>query len=217
MHCYELGQTIQKGLLLQRTPYPHITTPEGSSHRLLLAKEISEPADRVPKYLDYPLRLEFAEMELGPDMLVLKRDNQRNRRHRRKVSALVRVHLAAGCGGNARLFANSFNEVVTGESRREEVGRKYHHFPAPGVHPFCSKEQLKKVREGVEVLDVLMLMQPGAGFRIHRTGDLKDQYGEAESAQIAVRWTGYSLTARGYDDRIPVLDPLPEELAAAAE
>jgi len=217
MHCFELGQTVQKGLLLQRDPHAYITTPEGSCATLVLAKDISDPADRIPKYIQSPLRLKFAEMEIGNGVIVLKRDYRRHQRHRHKVSALVRVHTAGGAGGVARLLASSFDEIVLGRSPREEVGRNYHKFPPAGVHPFCDNEHLKKVREGVEILDVLMLMQPGAGFRIHRTGDLKDQFGESESAQIAVRWSGYSMTARGYDDRIPVLNPLPEALPVAAE
>lgn len=220
MHCFEIGETVAKGLLIQREPFPHITTPEGSSQRLLLSKELADAADRaVPRAVMYPLLLEFAEMELQHGgVLLLRRDGKcgRKRAYRQKVSALIRVYIAAGEGGHARLLANSFDEICVGP--KDEVGRVYHPYPAPGVHHFCTPERLKAVREGVEQLDVFMLMQPGAGFRIHRTGDLRDQDGVAASSQISVRWTGYGMPAvRGYDDRIPVLNPLPESLPAAAE
>jgi len=111
--------------------------------------------------------------------------------------------------------------------RREEVGRRYFPFPSAGVHPFCSKEHIAQLGLGLEFLDVLLLMQPGAGFRIHRTGDLKDQHGVRASPQIAVRWIGHDLSRgrttipglvlRRYDDRVPVANPLEELPALAAE
>lgn len=225
MYLYEIGETVEKGLLLQREPYPHIESPPHSDTRFILAKNISEGAERIPKVLPGLLRLDYADLETSRDAILLKRDGIGGR-SRKKFPALIRVGIAGGCGGVARLLANCFTDVVV-QKNFDEVGRKYESFPSAGVHPFCTQEHVDRLKLGVEFLDVLLLLQPGAGFRIHRTGDLKDQHGVKAGSQIAVRWVGHDLwrgrttipglLVKHYDDRVPVLNPLEEVPAVAAE
>jgi len=209
MHLFEIGETVKKGLHLQFGPYPYLDTPHGCSHRLLLHKEVSDCAERNNNGPYRPM-VGFADMELGKELLVLHTPRRRGRKH----SSLVRVRVAGGVGGVARLLANCYTEAV---GKNEEVGRQYFPFPSAGVYAFCSEEHKAQLRLGLEFLDVLMLLQPGAGFRIHRTGNLKDQHGVKAPSQLSVRWTGYTLSSKGYDDRIPVLNLVADVPALAAE
>ena len=222
MHLFEISETVEKGLLLQREPYPHIVSPPSGDMRFVLAKNVSEAASRIPRAETRPLRMQYAELEIGKEMVELKRDPHAGRT-RRKQSALVRVRVAGGVGGRACLLANCFKDTMLMEKRSEEVGRHYFPFPSEGVRPLCSESYAEQLRFGLEFVDVFLLLQPGAGFRVHRSGGLKDQYGEKASPQIAVRWIGHDLSEdrpglilKHYYERVPMRDSL-GALPAAAE
>lgn len=201
MHLFEIGEEVEAGLRVTRDPYPHFDTPTECDRRLLLWKGLS---DMLAKSKDQrPQRMKFAELEFAKDFLVFHRDRRKGMTGGRKAPCLVRVRVAGGIGGVARLLANCFTEAI---GKEEEVGRSYFSFPSAGVNPFCSEGYLVQLRTGLEFLDVMMLLQPGAGFRIHRTGDLRDQHGVKADPQMSVRWTGWKLSLKGYNDHIPVLN-----------
>lgn len=111
----------------------------------------------------------------------------------RQEQALVRVETAAGVGGKVRLTSCAFD----GAMKAGRVVDTYHAFPPTGVTALCTPDMLERIRGGVDYLDVFVLMNPGARFRIERSGAL-----EGAKKYITVCWTGDDLrpSAPSYAD-----------------
>ena len=190
MHLFQVTEGVRLGLPIVRDDFPHIPTPNGCSGRLLLDEPIvqfiqSRPPDRA-------LRLKSASVDFGKDAILFKKPARRPER-----LALVHIETAAGDGGKVYLTANAYDEVF--KNNKPPVERRYKTFPGLGTQPFCTDETLTEVNKGVEFLDVVALMYPGASFRIYRNGRL-----EGASPQMFVHWNGMELRAtlpRRYDER----------------
>lgn len=188
MNLFQVTEGVRPGLPIVRDEFPHIPTPIGCSTRLLLDEPLVEVIQSRPR--DRTLRLNRASVDFGRDSMLFKKPGRRPER-----LALVRVETAAGVDGKVFLTANSYDVAM----KKNEVKRDYRRFPDAGITAFCTDEYLAAVHQGVEFLDVVALMYPGASFRLFRNGRL-----EGASPQMFVHWNGTELRAtlpRRYDER----------------
>jgi hypothetical protein len=209
MQCFRIEEGVERGLLFEQGDEgAYIPAPAGSSLKFLLDDELKEA---IREFAPLPLQLVEARAEFGDGFLMLKPAPKR-----RDKQALVRVETAAGIGGRVRLMSCSYTSVL-GTGRDEVTPRVYiqnHPFPDAGVLAFCTKKEMERVNNGVDVLDVLMLLHQGARFRIQRGGEL---YGI--SPWIDVRWDGYRLTLKTNNsyERAEATELLTEATAAVEE
>ena len=183
MHCYEIGETVG-GLLVNREDRePYIPTPHGCPLILSLSQEMHRLFQEAPKNWCY---LERAAVSFQKEKLVLAPEDLFSAN--RVSQALVRVSAAPGVSGHVHLTAASYGEA----EQRGRVVRQYHPFPSAGVTPLCSADVVHEAQEGAEMLDLLVLLNPGAQLRIERDGQL-----EGACPEIYVQWTGKRLNAYG--------------------
>lgn len=188
MHCFQVADTIAAGLLVTRRRYeevppyrvptsvnvdPHIVTPPGCALQVLLDPELAEDED-VRAAPPGNLYLTAADLKYKQGSLVLTRARLKGERQ-----ALVRIETAGGVFGKAFVTSNTYDENM----ERGHVRRVYHPFPSVGVQALCTPEELARIRNGLEFVDVLVLMQPGSSFRIKRTGKL-----EGAAPWMSVKW-----------------------------
>lgn len=210
MHCYSLTEQVMTGIVITRASdgYPHISTPEGCPFVLLLDKQLTDVVERIPPAIEVtladgrtvtqstagPLWLDHADVGFEHGVFVLK-----TARVPGPGQALVRIETAGGDGGRVFLTGNAYDERFI----KGRVKWCYRPFPPTGVNPLVESTFLERLRfEGAEMLDLFVIMSPGASFRIWRTGRL-----EGASPTLVVQWTGRTLHCRptgGYDARGPV-------------
>lgn len=221
MQCFSFTEQAVPFLrgVLDEDRDPVIPAPEGCDMSIVLGKEFTRQltwgATTYPEMRDFKLgyiphnrisglsereRRVGVGVEMQLNTLVLK-PAERHRSRRNKEQALVRVETAGGAGGKVKLTSNVFDEDLRGG----RVIDTYRSFPSMGIQPLCTPEMLKRVNAGVEVLDLFILMNPGARFRIQRSGDLKDSAACGTDAKrfISVTWTGEELRPMNpfYEDR----------------
>jgi hypothetical protein len=188
MHCFSLTEKVKSGIVISREGGSHISDAEGSSLMMMLDKELTEFVDHLPPGIP---RLHRAAVEFQQGVMVLKKS-----RGRLPPQALVRLETAGGDGGRVYITANAYDEELV----KGRVVRKYRQFPPLGINSFTDQARLDKLFwEGAEILDLFLVMNPGASFRVFRDGRL-----EGASPQMCVHWNGYDLWAtlpRRYDER----------------
>jgi hypothetical protein len=195
MQCFSLTERVRPGIIVNREEYPHIVAPEGCAVMVMLGQELTEFYEQLPPGI---LRLKRAEVGFEQGVMVLK-----PARGAPSQQALVRVETMGGVEGKVTLTAEAYEEDL----RQGRVKKLRHRFPPAGVLALCTDEQTKQHNTGCEVIDLFIVMNPGASFRIERTGQLTDQNGESASPEMFIRWTGRALHAevprrfRPYDDR----------------
>lgn len=177
MHCYELTDSVRAGLSVSRSGVPHIPTPHGCLGTVTLDEPMVEAIDFMPEEAE--VRLKRVTLNLRRGEVLLKKAVQDDR------LALLRICPAAGDGGRVRLTANAYDTKL----ERGSVGRVYRPFPDAGIQPLCTDDVLAQANEGVELLDILVMMYPGASFRVIRNGRLRDQTGAEASPEMFVKWT----------------------------
>lgn len=210
MQCFSFTEQAVPFLhgVLDEDRDPVIVQPEGCGVSIVLGKEfhqrLSRAATLFPTMKGFRLgynatraahipereRRVGVEVDIQADTLVLKP----GRRRRRFDSALVRIETAGGVNGKVWLSSSVHSEQMKGG----RVVENYHPFPSMGIQPLCDAGTLERVNKGVEVLDLFVLLEPGARFRIHRTGSL-----EGAKRTISVYWTGEELYPNNpfYEDR----------------
>jgi hypothetical protein len=141
-----------------------------------------------------PFRIGTASVDFHPGLLLLKPEvsSPSDRRGPIRIDTtagtfysndqqlLLRLGTAGGVGGKAYLTANVLEEKM-------DQGRVSKHpspFPSLGVQPLCTDEELARLQKGVEAIDLLLLMNPGANFCVRRTGGL-----EGAPPVLAVKWS----------------------------
>lgn len=187
MLCFQVTETVTRGILICRRPMPHIPQRELPIAPLL----DSACVEAIRQGADGQFYLERASPEQGKEGLLL-----RNRRDDAR-KALVRIETMAGVGGKVRLTANVYREM---EKRRgpKEIIRLYEPTAPLGVHFYTEGVNEEEYRmglfEGVDALDVLVSMCPGASLHIGRTGDLRDNNSPWHGLQhMFLQWGGGEL------------------------
>jgi len=191
MFLFSVTETVRPGIPIDRDETPSINVPAGCSAIVMLGRAIADTVERLPPGVPW---LKRAHVSLKEGVLVLNPE-----KHSTSAQALVHVGTAAGVRGKVFLRSSVRDEELV----KGWVRPKHQVFPPVGVQPLCEQGVLEAVNTGVDMLDMLLIMNPGARFRIERTGRL-----EGASPLIFVRWSGREngLVAEyprgfGYEDR----------------
>lgn len=186
MLCFQVRETVERGIAICRDPEPHIPQ-RGLGIRPILDVPIAD-AVRSGPCGDFYLERAAPERSKEGLRLCAKRDDGRK--------ALVRIETMPGVGGKIRLTANVYREVET-RGGAKEVTRLYEPTAPLGVHFYVdgdSERYRLALFEGADELDVLVSMAPGASLHIGRTGDLRDSRSERSGLQhMFLQWVGGEL------------------------
>ena len=104
------------------------------------------------------------------------------------TQALVRFTARAPVNGVVRLLASAFDE----DMESGEVVTRHKEFPGAGVQPLCSDDYVEMMRAGTDEVDVLLIMNRKASFRLERSGASL----EGAPEWLTVRWTGRDVILR---------------------
>ena len=179
MKCFEVGEFATRGIRIERFPAAHVHVL-GSAPILLDAK-LTSFVSQVPKELGDIVITEASPLFAGGTLLLASETSEW-----KGSKALVHIETHAGTGGTADLTADAWTEEVS----NGKVVRLWRPFPPPGVKIVYGGEVLT-TDDGVERLELIVVMDEQASFRITRTGDL-----QGASPDIFVRWYGDNLVTR---------------------
>jgi hypothetical protein len=183
MRLFEVTEYVKYGMRYTRDGEPRVPLPHGCSMDIRLHPRVIEVIERELDPPEIPLALKHVSFQLAGNNLMLLKPPLPDSEDDDK--ALVRVATAGGVGGKVYLTANVMKET----EERGRVSKRPSEFPSLGVQPFCTEEALARVRDGVDFLDVIILMEkPGANFCVRRTGGL-----EGAPPVLSVRWNGTRL------------------------
>jgi hypothetical protein len=160
MHCYELndGGPVE-GLRVEpesEREFPYVPIAEGGAFCFSIQGGLAEFLRRLPRLS--PIRLDRA-MFSRPGELATGRAGD---------VALVRLNLSAGVQGRVSLTAaNERREWLI----HKRVHKGYGRFPPVGVEVLGPAQgEVPSWDAGVEHLELAITMEPGAAFRILRSG-----------------------------------------------
>ena len=176
MRCYEVTDHSRSGLWIARFPEPHV--PVRGREPLLLDPKLTELIQAIPKEVEGDLLLDSAILlfQGGAPRLAPEPPNWRDNK------ALVRV-MTQTLNGTLALSAHSYTE----ELRAGRVVRNPLPFPPIGVT--VVRGSVEPIGEKGDIsLELLLVLEDGASFRITRTGDL-----QKASPEIFVHWRGGRL------------------------
>ena len=172
MRCFEVAECVKPGLRIARFPEPHV--PMHRHDLIELEPKMDDLIRQVPGELKGDLVLRAAvvmlhgqQVRLGPEPANWRDDK-----------ALVYVYTPAGAGGTLELTANNYLEQFAG-GRVEKVWQP---FPSLGVSIIAGTAE-PVLLDDVATLELLLVLEAGASFRITRTGDL-----QGASPEITVSW-----------------------------
>jgi hypothetical protein len=177
MRLFQVTEYVKYGLRVARSEEPRVLLPIGCTVDIRLHPRVLAVIERVNPPPEVQLVAKHMSFQLASNALMILRpplpdeddDDQ----------ALVHVATAGGVGGKAYLTANVLKETDNGDC----ISKRPSDFPSLGVQPLCTDEELARVRGGVDILDVVLLMRPGANFCVRRTGGL-----EGAPPVLSVRW-----------------------------
>jgi hypothetical protein len=181
MHLFEVTEDVRPGLkIIRGDGEPRIAVPDGCPFGMRLHNSIIDVINEEEDPPDTVLRLTKASLDIRSEAVVLRPETGP------ELTALVHVGTAGGVGGKAYMTGGVMQE----KKERGWVRRQPSQFPPLGVQPFCTEDDLGRARTGMDILDVLLVMDPGAHFCINRTGDLDDTCRPGESAPrvLSIRW-----------------------------
>jgi hypothetical protein len=179
MRLFEVTEYVKDGLRFVRDgKEPHVARPAGCPLDVRLHPRIIEVVEKQPDQEGSVYRLDTASIDFMPGLLLLKPEVSA-----REQQALVRVETAGGVGGKAYLTGNVLEERMN----QGRVSKRPSTFPPLGVQPFCTDDELARLRNGVDILDVLLLMNPGSNFCVRRTGEL-----EGAPPVLSIRWVPWN-------------------------
>lgn len=185
MKCYTVREASEPGLIIRS-----IRRDEQAPALLVGEAETSYsavPVDTNQKAV-FCMAAEAAVLPTIPYLRLLRAELADNdplrftRERRRCEMALVHVATEAGEDGELWYEANSYDECTAQTPRGERVERFYHPFPGAGTHVVAAGTGPQGEPHA------LLLMVPGASFRICRTGDLA-----GASPELVVVWPGSTL------------------------
>ncbi len=183
MYLFSLTEQVRPGIIVNRDDGASVTTPPFCSMILMLGQELADFVEKLPPGVPW---LKRAAATFNANVLVLKPERGRTQ----QAQALVHIQTAGGAGGRVFMSSNVYTEKL----ERGAVVQQYEQFPPVGIEPLCKSEYADQLLfEGVEMLDLLVIMNPGSSFRLRRTGNLRDQHGTQASPLMFVRWNGHDL------------------------
>ena len=112
--------------------------------------------------------------------------------------ALLQLTVAPGIGGKVTLTSSDMTSGVV----KQQVARTYKPFPDAGVQLLGHPGAAEGYNAGVDFIDTLLLLYPGASFRVARTGKLSDDSGWKAPAVLFVAWTGSKLKLTAPNPRV---------------
>jgi hypothetical protein len=182
MELFEITEGIRSGIRIVRDGEPHLHRPSGCPLDIRLHPQLIGVIEEVDK--EGPgLRLARATLDFAPNNLLLLKKAMPQGAVQQQV--LVYIGTAGGVGGKAYLTANVFEEQID----QGRVRKRPSSFPSLGVQALCTDEELARVRAGVDILDVIVILNPGANCCIRRSGAL-----EGAHRLLTVRWNGAWLS-----------------------
>lgn len=166
MRCFELrDDTLNDGLLIDlEGGSPRVIVDYSVSSFVALAPEPAQEVLRCPEPWRDGLRL--YRTDVTDEGLNTPKKNDR--------MALVRLHVNGGRGGLVTLTSGAYEDLLFEKEQRVEKG--FRQFPPVGVNVVEEAETpdgLAPWIVGAERLELLIVMQHGSCFRVHRTGNLK--------------------------------------------
>jgi hypothetical protein len=184
MRLFQVTEYVKYGMRISRGEEPRIPLPPACPMDIRLHPRVIEAIERVNPPPEVQLVAKHMSFQLAANNLMILKPPMPDEDDDDK--ALVHIATAGGVGGKAYLTANVLREA---EDHRGRVSKRPSEFPSLGVQPFCTEEELARVRDGVEILDIVLLMKPGANFCVRRTGGL-----EGAPPVLSVRWNGKRLS-----------------------
>ena len=184
MFCYRVTEGVSLGFEVPISVLVSgIFIGAALSIPLLLEEALPRPSADELEALDAlgvrHVRLTKADVTWDDEKVVLGRPPKRVDRQ-----ALVWFQTHAGHRGKVFLTSRVRDETL----KRGRVEPEFRPFPPVGVTLVASQHTPEELYAGVEGLNVLAMMQPGASVRIFRTGQL-----EGAAPWMAVHWHGDRL------------------------
>jgi hypothetical protein len=180
MKCFEVDEATKVGLRIARFPEAHV--PIRGATPLLFDPKLAEFISEIPKELG-ELKVTNANLMLTDRSIRLAPEPP----EWKDSKALVRVTTQTTVSGSLLLTAGAYAE----EERDGKVVRLFLPFPPPGVKVVLGSTEPAQLYEGAIGFDLFIVMEPGAEFRITRSGDL-----QGASPELFVRWYGDGLVTR---------------------
>jgi hypothetical protein len=190
MHLFTVGESILKGLRVQRSKTgPCLAQSEYSAVVLELGDDtLSFLKAHVPGDIP-PLEQAVVVTDKVQGLTTIQLEGYRSVATCEREQALVRVETMAGVGGRVALLP-----PVRGDVRDGDAALKYHRFPPRWVQFLGSEEDAAAAHSGLNhAMDALVILDRGGRFRIERTGGLRDQYNHSAPSIFNVRWDGKNL------------------------
>lgn len=185
MRCFEVGEHLKFGLRIVRFPEPHVLMR--SAVPLYLDPKLCDFIQHIPPELEGDLTLQSANIMMmkGPSVRLAAEPPEW-----KDTKALVHVttQTAHGRGvrGTISLSANSYTEHLD----RGSVVKRWHPFPSAGVRVLLGSPAVHQDQDGAW-LELFVVMEAGASFRIVRTGDL-----QGAAPEISVQWANGCLDTK---------------------
>lgn len=166
MRCFELrDDTLVDGLAIDvEGGSPRVSVAYSGGSFVALAPEPAKEVLRCPEPWRDGLRL--YRTDVTNEGLNSPKKNDR--------MALVRLDVRGGQGGLVTLTSGAYEDLLLEKEQRVEKGFRL--FPPVGVSIVEEEEAPDGISPwivGAEHLELLIVMQHGACFRVHRTGNLK--------------------------------------------
>jgi hypothetical protein len=177
MRCFEVDDRVKPGVRIVRCPEPRV--PLRGRERLHLDPKLKDFIRKIPRKYEGDLVLEAAVLSYrdGSPLLSPEPPDWSDEQ------ALVHVTTQTLNGTVAVTSTRSLERSRRGRKRREWLP-----FPGEGVTPVLGRWPVN-LGDGALSLELVLVMEPSASFRIIRTGEL-----EGASPEIVVHWSGGELS-----------------------
>ena len=189
-HCYFVTESVLKGFPVHRDERGSALAHAPS--RMKIAPDLQEGIDKIPE--KYWVSIDQTMLDMTKEGVVL------HRCHKDDGLALVILTIQPGKGGKVWL-------TQTDPTCRLERGRVKHGLfqllPATGVDLLCEDTLARQIYagDGLPVLDILLVMRPGAELRVSRSGNLSGADGVVRPRELYLYWDHnrfrHSLKMRG--------------------
>jgi len=179
MRCFEVAERAEAGIRIARFPEPHV--PLKGHEPLMLDPKLTDLIHQIPKVLKGDLLLHTANLLLTGSAVRIAPEPP----EWKDTKALVHVTTET-LGGTITVSANCYTE----ELQNGQVVKSWLPFPPTGVKVVLGTREPLPIEDGVG-LELLLILEEGASFRITRTGDLM-----GASPEIFVQWRDGRLFAR---------------------
>lgn len=210
MFLFTVVDRVRRGLQINRENGAGLENPSGCAMAgkplvINLSPELTDFFDSIPLKHE-TLNEETGEMErqsvevfLTEADVTIKEGCLTLGAYRPTNSRQALVRLWTNSPGGLVKLTSAGTKAVT-LSHGKMVPSEWYPFPSFKMQALCNENVLKQVNEGVEQLDLFVLMDEGSRFRIERTGTLVDARGPIPP-RMWVHWNGrfLNLTSNKHD------------------